>query len=74
MGDLTRHKNTPFLITYARLTEEGFTGTEEEGYEAIRPSSLKVSTAGDLKDTLSTPQQAYRLKYPVVPNPSDLSV
>lgn len=74
MGDLTRHKNTPFLITYARLTEEGFTGTEEEGYEAIRPSSLKVSTAWDFKDTFSTPQQAYRLKYPVVPNPSDLSV
>ena len=74
LGDLTRHKNTPYLISYCRLTEEGFTGTEEEGYEAIRPSSLKVSTAWDFKDTFSAPQQAYRLKYPVVPNPSDLSI
>jgi len=74
LGDLTRHKNTPYLISYCRLTEEGFTGNEVSGYQAIRPSSLKVSTAWDFKGTFSTPQQAYRLKYPVVPNPSDLSI
>lgn len=73
IGDLVRKKNSPYLITYARLTEEGFTGNEEAGFEAIRPSSLLVSSAWDFNQTFGTPQQAYRLKYPVIVNPSDLT-
>lgn len=73
VGDLVTKKNAPYIVVYARLTEEGFTGNETTGYESIRPSSLKVSTAWDFKDTFGTGQQAYRLKHPVVVNPSNLS-
>ena len=73
IGDLVTKKNAPYISVYCRLTEEGFTGNENDGYESIRPSSLKVSTAWDFKETFGTPQEAYRLKYPVVVNPSDLT-
>jgi hypothetical protein len=73
MGDLTRKKNAPYIVTYARLTEEGFTGNSSDGYEPIRPSSLKVSLAWDFKETFSTPEEAYRLKYTVVPDSDDLT-
>lgn len=73
IGDLVTKKNAPYIVVYSRLTEEGFTGNENIGYESIRPSSLKVSTAWDFKDTFGTSQQAYRLKHPVVVNPSNLS-
>jgi hypothetical protein len=73
IGDLVTKKNAPYIAVYCRLTEEGFTGNENDGYESIRPSSLKVSTAWDFKETFGTPQEAYRLKYPVVVNPSDLT-
>ena len=73
MGDAVTKKNAPYLISYCRLTEEGFTGSDSDGYEAIRPSGLKVSAAWDFKDTFGTSQQIYRQKYPVVVNPSDLT-
>ena len=73
VGDLVTKKNTPYLVVYSRLTEEGFTGNEVSGYETVRPSSLLVSTAWDFKETFSTGQQAYRLKYPVAVNPNDLT-
>jgi len=73
MGDAVTKKNAPYLISYCRLTEEGFTGSDSDGYEAIRPSGLKVSAAWDFKDTFGTSQQVYRHKYPVVVNPSDLT-
>lgn len=73
VGDLVTKKNTPYLVTYARLTEEGFTGNEISGYETVRPSSLLVSTAWDFKETFSASQQAYRLKQTVVVNPNDLT-
>lgn len=65
IGDLTLKKNAPFLTVYSRLTEEGFEYINGE-YEVVRPSSLLVSTAWDFKETFNEPQQAYRLKYPVV--------
>lgn len=74
IGDLVRKKNAPYVLTYSRLTEEGFTGNEVDGYEAVRPSSLLISSAWDFKDTFSTPQQAYRLKYPVTVDPNNLDV
>ena len=73
IGDLTVKKNAPYLVVYSRLTEEGFTGNEVDGYETIRPSSLLVSTSWDFKETFTTPQQAYRLKQTVVVNPNDLT-
>lgn len=74
IGDAVLKKNAPFLVTYSRLTEEGFTGTQSTGYDAIRPSSLLVSSAWDFKDTFGTSQQVYRKKYPVVVDPNDLTV
>ncbi len=73
IGDLVLKKNAPYLVVYSRLTEEGFTGSEATGYELIRPSSLLVSTAWDFKTTFNASQQCYRFKYPLVPDPSDLS-
>ena len=73
MGDLSLKKNAPYVLTYNRLTETGFTGNEASGYEAVRPSSMLVSAAWDFKETFSSTQQAYRLKYPVVVNPNDLT-
>jgi len=73
VGDLVTKKNAPYIAIYSRLTEEGFTGSVESGYESIRPSSLLVSAAWDFADTFSSTQQAYRLKYPVVVDPDNLS-
>lgn len=72
VGDLVTKKNAPYIAIYTRLTEEGFNYTGS-AYESIRPSSLLVSAAWDFNDTFSATQQAYRLKYPVVVNPSDLT-
>lgn len=73
IGDLALKKNAPYVVVYSRLTEEGFTGNEVSGYESVRPSSLLISAAWDFNDTFSATQQAYRLKYPVVVNPNDLT-
>ena len=72
LGDLTLKKNTPFITVYSRVTETGFSGSGVSGYEAVRPSSLKVSTSWDFKEAFSASQQAYRLKYPVVVDPLNL--
>ena len=74
VGDLVSKKSAPYIVTYCRLTEEGFTGTEVDGYESIRPSSLFVSSAWDFNDTFGASQQAYRLKFPVVVDPDNLDV
>ena len=74
VGDLVTKKSAPYIVTYCRLTEEGFTGTEVDGYESIRPSSLFVSSAWDFNDTFGTSQQAYRLKFPIVVDPDNLDV
>jgi len=68
VGDLTLKKNAPYLTVYCRSTEEGWTGSEETGWELVRPSSLLVSTAWDFKKTFSQSQQVYRLKYPIIPD------
>lgn len=72
IGDLVTKKNAPYIVTYCRLTETGFTGNENDGYEAVRPSSALLSSAWDFKDTFGTGQQIYRKKFPVVVDPSDL--
>lgn len=73
VGDLVTKKNAPYVVTYCRLTETGFTGNETDGYEAVRPSSALLSSAWDFKDTFGTAQQIYRKKFPVVVDPSDLN-
>jgi len=73
IGDLVTKKNAPFIVTYCRVTETGFTGNENDGYEAVRPSGLKVSAAWDFAESFGTSQQVYRLKYPVFPNNSNLN-
>lgn len=68
MGDLVLKKNSPYIQVYLRPTETGFEGSDETGYTPIRESSLLVSSYWDFrKQTSSTAQQAYRLKYmPIV--------
>ncbi len=73
-GDLVLKKTAPYVVTYNRLTEEGFELDGQGDYTAIRPSSMLVSVAWDFKETFSQTQQAYRLKYPVVVDPNNLSV
>ena len=73
VGDLITKKNAPYIVTYCRVTETGFTGTESAGYTAIRPSGLKVSAAWDFAEDFGTSQQVYRLKYPLFPDNNNLS-
>jgi len=74
IGDAVLKKNAPYIVTYCRLTETGFTGNEAIGYEAVRPSSLTVTSAWDFKDTFTTPQEVYRKKYPVIVDSNNLNV
>ena len=71
VSDLARVKNTPYITTLLKRTEEGW---EESGglYQVIRPSSLLVSTYWDFKTTPSTAQEVYRYKYPLVVDADDL--
>jgi len=73
IGDVITKKNAPYIVTYCRLTETGFTGNPTLGFESIRPSSLKVSAAWDFAENFGTSQQVYRLKFPVIPNQNDLT-
>ena len=68
MGDLVLKKTSPYIVVYMRPTEEGWTGTQQTGYDPIRESSMLVSAYWDFRRaSSSSPQQAYRLKYvPVV--------
>lgn len=73
ISDLVRQKNSPYIVTYMRVTEEGWVSTES-GYEPIRPSSLLVSAYWDFSTTASSvAQQAYRYKQTPVVNPGDLT-
>ena len=73
IGDAVVKKSAPYLVSYCRLTETGFTGTEATGYEAKRPSGLTVASAWDFNDTFLSPQQLYRKKFPVVVDPNNLN-
>lgn len=74
LGDLLVQKTAPYVIVYMRMTEEGWSGDETNGYNPIRGSSLLVSAYWDFKRTPSwTPQQAYRYKTVPVVDPGNLS-
>jgi hypothetical protein len=68
MGDLTTKKNTVYMTTYCKITEDSIVGTDGAGYDFERPSSCKVSTYWDFKTSPSqTAQEAYRLKELPIP-------
>ena len=74
MGDLVLKKTAPYLTTYMRVTETGWTGSEVAGYSPINESSCRVSAYWDFKSTPSSPaQEAYRLKYMPIPDENDLT-
>lgn len=74
MGDLVLKKTAPYLTTYMRVTETGWTGSEVAGYNPINESSCLVSAYWDFKSTpSSTAQEAYRLKYIPIPDGDDLT-
>ena len=73
IGDAVLKKNAPFIVTYARVTETGFTGNETDGYTAVRPSGLTVAAAWDFREDFQTAQEVYRLKYPLLPNSGNLN-
>lgn len=72
-GDLALKKSSPFVVPYMRVTEDGWTGDEESGYELSNPSGLLVSSFWDFgRSSSSKPQQAYRLQTLPVVDPNDL--
>ena len=73
LGDLTIQKNAPFVTIYLNRTETGFTGTDALGYEVVRGSSCLVSAFWDFATAPSSTQQAYRLKFPAVPDTGNLN-
>jgi hypothetical protein len=75
MGDLILKKTSPYVVVYMRPTEEGWTGTEQAGYDPVRESSMLVSAYWDFRrNSSSDPQQAYRLKYVPVVDTGNLSL
>ncbi len=73
IGDAVLKKNAPFIVTYCRVTETGFTGNETDGYTAVRPSGLTVAASWDFAEDFGTAQEVYRLKYPLFPNSGNLN-
>ena len=73
MGSMSLKKNVLVLDVKCRVTEEGFTGNETDGYEAIRPSSVIVKSFWDFATTAANSQQGYRLKGPIVVDSNDLA-
>ncbi|AYP28022.1 tubular protein B [Lentibacter phage vB_LenP_ICBM1] len=72
MGDVTTFKNAPYITTYMRVTEDGYTASGL-GYEFINPSSCLMSVSWNLSKSHSTPREIYKLKDVPVVNPNDLS-
>jgi hypothetical protein len=74
-GSATLKKNTPYITTYLKRTEQNFV-VDGAGYTVDYPSSCQFLTKWDLSVDNSrwgTQQQIYRLmNYPVV-NPSNLT-
>lgn len=73
MGDMVLKKTAPYLTTYMRVTETGWSGSEGAGYVPINESSCRVSAYWDFKSTPSSPaQEAYRLKFMPIPDAAAL--
>ena len=72
MGDMTTFKTAPYITTYMRVTEDGYTASGL-GYDFINPSSCLMSVSWNLSKTNSTPREIYKLKDVPVVDPADLS-
>lgn len=72
MGDMTTFKSAPYVTTYMRLTEDGYT-FNGIGYDFINPSSCLMSVSWNLHKLTGTPREIYRLKDVPVVDPDDLS-
>ena len=72
MGDITTKKNAPYITTFLRVTEDGYTASGL-GYEFINPSSCLMSVSWNLNKNTSTPREIYKLKDVPIVNPNDLS-
>ena len=73
-GDISSKKSAPFVSVVMGVTEEGWSGNVVDGYERVRPSSLKVRAYWDFNSRSSTTaQQAYRLKSIPVVDADDLT-
>lgn len=76
MGEATLKKNSPYITTYLRRTEENFVSDGAGGYDADYPSSCYLVVKWDFaRDSTrwSDPSQVYRMvNYPVA-NPNDLT-
>ena len=76
MGDATIKKNSPYLTSYLRRTEENFVSDGGDGYVPDYPSSCYLVVKWDLSrdsSRWSDPSQIYRMvNYPIV-NPNDLT-
>ncbi len=71
MGDMTTFKTAPYITTYMRVTEDGYTASGA-GYEFINPSSCLMSVSWNLNKTNSTPREIYKLKDVPIVDPDDL--
>lgn len=71
MGDMTTFKTAPYVTTYMRVTEDGYTASGL-GYEFINPSSCLMSVSWNLNKANSTPREIYKLKDVPVVDPDDL--
>lgn len=71
MGDMTTFKTAPYVTTYMRVTEDGYT-VSGLGYEFINPSSCLMSVSWNLNKANSTPREIYKLKDVPVVDPDDL--
>ena len=75
MGSATLKKNTPYITTYFKRTEQNFVAVGG-GYEADYPSGCLMTTKWDLSSDSSrwsNPSEVYRMvNYPTV-DPDDLT-
>lgn len=70
--DITQRKNNIYVTVYFNITETGFTGDETSGYDLVRPSSCLLKAYWDLRNGVSSSQQAYRFLRPVIVDTGDL--
>jgi hypothetical protein len=54
LGDMILKKTAPYIATYMRVTETGWEGDENAGYNLVHPSSMLVSAYWDFKSTPSS--------------------
>ena len=72
MGDMTTFKTAPYVTTYMRVTEDGYT-YNGIGYDLINPSSCLMSVSWNLNKRTGTAREIYKLKDVPVVDPEDLN-